>query len=315
MNFRNPFKNSVQPEDNSPQAAHFWQSALASMGLGEYSDLVLKMVISPIFDELKKVEFYSDPIYTDKTKSTVKWLNDNYADMFIRLFLDGYVGASVKDGKILFDDDIRVTSTTKYGYELSNNISVSSFEYKFFRKSQKKLLESIFENINTGLTAQKAVTKILGQFTIFSKNVPKDTDRVIKMTDEDKKNLTNKFSALFSGANVGTSVEFTNTDLKRDTIVFPLEKLAIVDNVSFGILIVAGVLNVPYDLIPISGKSTYENQEQAKIYLRTHTVSGIAENMLELGRKIMKAQKGNTLLPPRAIDYRIITNTNNHGAI
>ena len=60
------------------------------------------------------------------------------------------------------------------------------------------------------------------------------------------------------------------------------------NNVGFMVLIMAGVMNVPYDLIPITGKSTYANQAEAIDYLRTHTVSGIAENILTLLEKNYK---------------------------
>ena len=197
-----------------------------------------------------------------------------------------------------------VKKISDYESELTNQISAMSFEYDFFGKSQFALLDSIFNNIDTGLTAQRAITKILGQFTIFNKEVTKDNERAMPMTNAENEGLVNKFNTLFTGKNVGTAVDFVNANLKRDTILFPLDKLQITDQVTFNILIIAGVVNVPYDLIPLTGKSTYANQEAAKQYLRANTVNGIAENMLELGKKILTEKT--RLVPKNAIDFRVI---------
>ena len=308
----NIFKNSVSSVQPIPQGVDgFWTSNFASIGLGEYSDLILKMVITPIFDELKKVEYYVEPRFESNrtAKEVVNFLNKKYPVIYKYFFKRGYCAVHIEnDGSIVFDNLAAIKSNNGFEFTLSNPLSSATFELNFFGKSQMALLDSIFENVNTGMTAQKAITKILGQFTIFSQEKQKDNERVVTLTDEERNRFATKFTALLSGNNVGTSVELTNANLKRDTIVFPIEKLQIVDNVSFCILIIAGVLNVPYDLIPISGKSTYSNQESAISYLRTHTVSGIAENMLELGQKIMKA-KDPTLINA-AINFRIVEDPN-----
>jgi len=297
------FKNTVNP---ATETREFWSGAIASLGLGEYSDVVLKLCIAPIIDELKKVEFYcTNPQYDLKTRDTIKFLNTKYSTIYKYFFKKGFCAVKIDaSGNITFDNFCTIKSKSEFEKELNNPISSFSFEYDFFNKSQYDLLESIFENVNTGLTAQKAVTKILGQFTIFSKEKEGANERVVPLTNDERDKYVKKYGDLFSGNNVGTSVEFTNANLKRDTILFPLDKLQIVDQITFNILLIAGVLNVPYDLIPLTGKSTYANQESAREYLRTNTVNGIAENMLELGRKILTAKE--KLVPKSAIDFRVI---------
>lgn len=302
----NLFKNTVQ-QATPDQEAKFWSGVLGGLAMGEYSELILKMVVAPILDELKKVEFVSDPAYERETREVVNFLNTKYTTIYKYFFKKGFCAVKVGES-IKFDDLCSVKKGNDYEFELSNPISSSTFEFDLFRKSQSQLLESIFENVNTSLTAQKAVTRILGQFTFFSKEAQKDNERVMPLTDVERKKYNDKFNTLMTGNNVGAAVEFTNASLKRDTILFPIEKLQIVDNVTFCILVVAGVLNVPYDLIPITGKSTYSNQEAAIEYLRTHTVSGIAENMLELGRKIMKSK--NPMIPNKALNFIIPTTIN-----
>jgi len=299
----NFFKNTVEQQVIEQR---FWESAFASLGLGEYSDVILKLCIAPIFDELKKVEFYcTNPAYEAQTRDILYFLNTKYVTIYKYLFKKGYVSCKIdKDGKICFDNFSIVNVKNEYEKEINNPLSVMSFEYDFFGQSSLGLLNYIFGDVNTGMTAQRAITKILGQFTIFNKEVQKDNERVIAMTDDDKKKFVDKFNNLFTGNNVGTAVDFTNSNLKRDTILFPLDKLQIQSQVGFSILMIAGTLNVPYDLIPISGKSTYANQDSAREYLRNNTVSGIAENMLELGKKILSAKS--RITPKTAIDFRFI---------
>ena len=300
------FKNNVNQESVDQE---FWTAVTASIGLGSYSDVVLKVCITPILDQLKKVEFYSvDPSRARELKPTIDFLNKRYDVIYKYLFKKGYCAVKIDSSKqISFDNVCAVETVSEYEKTLNNPYSTMSFDYTFFGKSTFLLLKEVFENINTGLTAQKAVTKILGQLTFFSHEKAKDNEKVVKLTDEERAKLIEKYNNLFTGDNVGTAIEFTNANLKRDTVLFPLEKLQIVDNVTFLILMVAGCLNVPYDLIPLSGKSTYANQAEAIAYLKNNTVNGIAENMLELGRKILSATT--TMIPQSALDYRFVEST------
>ena len=304
------FKNAVEPVPALPSQT--WNGLWASIANGTYSESMIKMVLAPIFDELKKVVFYVDPAYEVEAKSIATFLNENYTIIYKYFFENGFCALNVdkKTGVLTFDNQCTTSVKNQYEVNLSNPISAKTFELDFFQKSSKSLLADVIENINTGLTAQKAITKILGQFTFFSKEKEGANERVVPMTDKEKETFEAKFNTIFSGDNVGSAVSFTNANLKRDTILFPMEKLQIVDNVGFMILIMAGVMNVPYDLIPITGKSTYANQAEAIDYLRTHTVSGIAENILTLGRKVLKQR--HPLIPKSALDYKIIIDTNQH---
>jgi len=302
------FKNAVEPVPALPTET--WNGLWASLANGTYSESMIKMVLAPIFDELKKVVFYVDPAYEMEAKSIANFLNENYTVIYKYFFEKGFCALKVDKTQLTFDNQCHVKTKDQYEVTLSNPVSAKTFELDFFQKSSKSLLADVIENINTGLTAQKAITKILGQYTFFSMEKESANERVVKLTDLEKKTFEDKFNTLFSGDNVGSSVSFTNSNLKRDTILFPMDKLQIVDNVGFMILIMAGVMNVPYDLIPITGKSTYANQAEAIDYLRTHTVSGIAENILTLGRKVLKQRY--PMIPKSALDYKIIIDTNTH---
>lgn len=305
------FKNTVEPVPAMPSQT--WNGLWASMANGTYSESMIKMVLAPIFDELKKVVFYVDPvaeIQNSELKKIATFLNENYTVIYKYFFEKGFCALTIGKNQLTFDNQCTTKIKDQYEVALSNPISAKTFELDFFQKAPKKLLEDVIENINTGLTAQKAITKILGQFTFFSKEKEGANERVVPMTNDEKLAFEAKFNTLFTGENVGSAVSFTNANLKRDTILFPMDKLQIVDNVGFMVLILAGVMNVPYDLIPITGKSTYANQAEAIDYLRTHTVSGIAENILTLGRKVLR--KTCPLVPNSALDYKIIINTNTH---
>lgn len=302
----NVFKNTIVPQT---EISETWNGMFASISTGTYSEAIIKMVLAPIFDELKKVVFYADPLYTGQVGSIADFLNDNYTTIYKYFFEKGFCALTVGN-RLEFDNKCYVKKSDQFTLSLSNPISAKTFELEFFQKSSKQLVQDVLDNINTGLTAQKAITKILGQFTFFSKEKEGANERVVPITETERLAFEAKFNTIFSGDNVGSAVSFTNANLKKDTIVFPMEKLQIVDNVGFMILILAGVMNVPYDLIPITGKSTYANQEEAINYLRTHTVSGIAENILTLGRKVLKFKY--PALPNRALDYKIIIETNTH---
>lgn len=305
----NIFKNSTEPVP--AMTSQTWNGLWASMATGTYSESMIKMVLAPIFDELKKVVFYVDPIAeaeTPELKRIATFLNENYTIIYKYFFEKGFCALTIGKNQLTFDNQCYSKTENQFEVKLSNPISAKTFELDFFQKAPRALLADVLDNINTGLTAQKAITKILGQFTFFSKEKEGANERVVPMTDTEKKTFEDKFNTIFTGDNVGSAVSFTNANLKRDTILFPMEKLQIVDNVGFMVLILAGVMNVPYDLIPITGKSTYSNQEEARDYLRNNTVSGIAENILTLGRKVLKQRF--PLVPKSALNYRIIIDTN-----
>jgi len=306
------FKNTIVPQTETSES---WDGLWARLSTGSYSESMIKMVLAPIFDELKKVVFYVDPAYENQKegaelKRIATFLNENYTIIYKYFFEKGFCALDVnkKTGALTFDNQCFTKTENQFEITLSNPISAKTFELDFFQKAPKTLLTDVLDSINTGLTAQKAITKILGQFTFFSKESEGANERVVPMTNTEKLAFEAKFNTLFTGENVGSAVAFTNAGLKKDTIIFPMDKLKIVENVGFLLLILAGSMNVPYDLIPLTGKSTYSNQEEARDYLRNNTVSGIAENILTLGRKVLKQRV--SLVPKSALNYRIITDTN-----
>lgn len=313
MNFKNIFKNRSSREEIREKQR--WWGVLNDFGVGDYSDAILQMALAPILDELKKVAFYADEKYHKEANFVAQWINDNSAMIFKYYFNKGFCAVSfnAKTKVIDFDVNAYIKKSNDYSIELSNPLSDFSTEFEFFQKSKRALIIDILEAINNGLTAQDAVIKILGQFTIFSREL-EDVNKISsKLTNDEKEEFEKTFNMLFSGNNIGSAVYFTNANLKRDTITFPLDRLKIRETIEFLILILAGTLNVPYDLIPLTGKSTYANQEEAIAYLRTHTISGIAEDMLQLGRKILKAT--GYLVPKSALDYKVIIDTNTHGEV
>lgn len=302
------FGNSVTPAKAIEQQVSTLQMRVSR---GKFSEAILSSIQSPLISELKKVEFYSESGSTEY-QQLLNFANEKFLSVYKWMFQKGFFAVRHDIHGWQMDKLASINTDASDNYFVTG-IGEITETYQFFGKSQAKICKEFLDSIDCSLTAQKAITKILGQFTFFSQEAEDPTRGryVQQLSDKEREKFDGKFNAIFTGNDMGSAVYFTNATLKRDTVMFDLSKLQIESNVKFFILILASVFNVPYDLIPLTGNSTFDNKEEARIYLRENTVSSIAETMLQCYRRAMKSVS--PTIPKRDLNYRIITNVNSTG--
>lgn len=253
-----------------------------------YADMYIWMVIRQILRGMKNVNFFFDNYDTQDTKvqgkmdRLTKYLNTNINVLLFAKWRKGFIVIE-KDpvnGGYRLADYTRIRMD-KDGRVQGHNLVWYSDIYTFQRKGDFEVARALFDDIDIVKNGDDYLTRNLGAFGILAgKGLP--------INAADKENFLKKIKK-----NIGISSDrmqfevFTN-DVSFQQVDFHLKELDLQGKLISDIKALAAFFGVPYDLIPFSGQSTYANQKEAVQQLYSNTIKPTAEEILELGRYIIK---------------------------
>jgi hypothetical protein len=161
----------------------------------------------------------------------------------------------------------------------------------------------MFLHIENLLNAINATTENLGAMGVLS---PETTAGVMsKLGDKEKEAIQKDWRENY-GLKIGKwSIMISNTPTKFQQINLPIKDLELSQKLKDAIQILAGYLEVPYELIATSANSTYANRFDARDgELLGMTCVSYANKMFDLAKEIYFAKN-------MAINYTIETKKNN----
>ena len=291
------------------EAPEVWTKNLKiTLQNNDFSSLNLAIVLQPIFDGLKKIEFYSAPGY-ENSESIIKivdFLNNNYNNIFLQMFNNGVV--AIKENKdktitLVKNSDIQKDKVDNIYFVTNQKNYRISETFQMFGVSDRALFTQILLSLNLYFNAENTIIERLGQTTLFSADASNPEAKVLGETE--KKTLEDQLNGVLgSDDSTGKSVFVTKSGLTKNTIPFNLQNLNIVEKKKFALALMAGKMNIPEDLIPTLGSKTFNNVGEAKDYFKQNTINGWAEVMAELGKKYIKSSK--ELVPSEALQFRLL---------
>ena len=291
------------------EAPEVWTKNLKiTLQNNDFSSLNLAIVLQPIFDGLKKIEFFSAPGYENREIiiKIVDFLNNNYNNIFLQMFNNGVV--AIKENKdktitLVKNSDIQKDKVDNIYFVTNQKNYRISETFQMFGVSDRALFTQILLSLNLYFNAENTIIERLGQTTLFSADASNPEAKVLG--ESEKKTLEDQLNGVLgSDDSTGKSVFVTKSGLTKNTIPFNLQNLNIVEKKKFALALMAGKMNIPEDLIPTLGSKTFNNVGEAKDYFKQNTINGWAEIMAELGKKYIKSSK--EIVPSDALQFRLL---------
>ena len=241
------------------------------MARGNYSDALLSAIFKKIFKRLNLIDFtvtHPEPLVVGMAKY---FLNNELNVAFAELFNNGFLLFLKKkdaNGKLTGIKYIRKAQATQslneWSYEGQELEIFYSDTYEIFGVSDAVLLKDTLKAIDNSLNASQTVIKRLGAVIVGTPEQPAQNPQMVQI-DKDTKELLEKDTQNDYGMlDEQKQFMFLRRPLKLQRIALGGKDLLITENVEMFTKILCDNMDIPYDVMAMSGQSTFANQEQAE---------------------------------------------------
>src|SRR5574344_978192 len=241
------------------------------MARGKYSDALVSAIMKKIFKRLNLIDFtvyHSAPLVVGMTKY---FLNNELNVAFAELFNNGFLLFLKKkdeNGKLTGIKYIRKAQATQglneWTYDGQELEVFYSDTYEIFGMSDAALLKDTLKAIDNSLNASQTIIKRLGAVIVGTPEQPTQNPQMVQI-DKDTKELLEKDTQNDYGMlDEQKQFMFLRRPLKLQRIALGGKDLLITENVEMFTKILCDNMDIPYDVMAMSGQSTFANQEQAE---------------------------------------------------
>ena len=241
------------------------------MARGNYSDALVSAIFKKIFKRLNLIDFtvtHPEPLVVGMAKY---FLNNELNVAFAELFNNGFLLFLKKkdaNGKLTGIKYIRKAQATQslneWSYEGQELEIFYSDTYEIFGVSDAVLLKDTLKAIDNSLNASQTVIKRLGAVIVGTPEQPAQNPQMVQI-DKDTKDLLEKDTQNDYGMlDEQKQFMFLRRPLKLQRIALGGKDLLITENVEMFTKILCDNMDIPYDVMAMSGQSTFANQEQAE---------------------------------------------------
>ena len=241
------------------------------MARGKYSDALVSAIMKKIFKRLNLIDFtvtHKEPLVVGMAKY---FLNNELNVAFAELFNNGFLLFLKKkdeNGKLTGIKYIRKAQATQnlneWTYDGQELEIFYSDTYEIFGMSDAVLLKDTLKAIDNSLNASQTVIKRLGAVIVGTPEQPTQNPQMVQI-DKDAKELLEKDTQNDYGMlDEQKQFMFLRRPLKLQKIALGGKDLLITENVEMFTKILCDNMDIPYDVMALSGQSTFANQEQAE---------------------------------------------------
>lgn len=241
------------------------------MARGNYSDALVSAIFKKIFKRLNLIDFtvtHTEPLVVGMAKY---FLNNELNVAFAELFNNGFLLFLKKkdaNGKLTGIKYIRKAQATQnlneWTYDGQELEIFYSDTYEIFGVSDAVLLKDTLKAIDNSLNASQTVIKRLGAVIVGTPEQPAQNPQMVQI-DKDTKDLLEKDTQNDYGMlDEQKQFMFLRRPLKLQRIALGGKDLLITENVEMFTKILCDNMDIPYDVMAMSGQSTFANQEQAE---------------------------------------------------
>jgi hypothetical protein len=267
----------------------------------KYSDVYYWLVISRIFRGLQNVCFdVSQEVGSDKVKTQLsdllRFLNNNLTALVWQLWNNGFIVLETNQNGKWYSVPYDNIQTNGNGAVIGYNYVLYSEPYMFLRKTDVTLLKETLGAIDVYKNSDIYLTKTFGAFGILSGSE-------MGINAADKEELQEQLKERAGTTEAKDQFIISNSPINFSQIDFKIKELQLPDKVKDEIKVLCAHFGVPYDLIPMSGQSTYANQMAAIVDFYRSCISPLAEQILSLARYIVL--KKYITIPTTAVTFRI----------
>lgn len=270
-------------------------------GQRNYSDLYRWSIFNTIMRGLKNVsfEFESDGDEEKKpiAQGIISMLNVNTTTLAWCKWKYGFIVLE-RTSRGWCIPDYRRVKTDSNGCVVNFEDVWYSDTYRHDGKSDFDIIRNSLRYMDEVKNGEEYLTRNLGAFGILS---GKDS---MPITPKDKDNFLERLKTKIGITSDRMQFEIFQSPVNFQQVDFHLKDLALDEKLKEEVKAIAGYFGVPYDILPVSGQSTYANQEQAVKSFYANCISPIAEMLLEVGRYIIRREAG-LLIPANNLTFEI----------
>lgn len=238
---------------------------------GKYADAILSSVFKKIFKKLNMIDYTVNHINPIVVGTAKYFLNNELNIAFAELFQNGFILFKKevdKDGNLLKLKYIRkaqaVNAVNSWTYEGQALEVFYSDTFEVFGISDGQLLKDTLKAIDNSLNASQTVIKRLGAVIIGTPEQPTQNPQAVMIDDNEKKKLEDDTQNDYGMLDEQKQFMFLRRPLKLQRIALGGKDLLITENVEIFTKILCDNMDIPYDVMAMSGQSTFANQEQAE---------------------------------------------------
>lgn len=271
------------------------------VGQRKYSDEFFWLVVSRIFRGLQNVCYdFANDMATDKVKMQIsdllRYLNNNITSLVWQLWHNGVIALDIDERGRWYSVDYNKLDFDGNGQVINYVYVLYSEPYMFLRKTDMILLNETLKALDVYKNSDIYLTKTFGAFGILSGSE-------MGINAADKEELQEQLKERAGTTEAKDQFIISNSPINFSQIDFKIKELQLSDKVKDEIKVVCAHFGVPYDLIPMSGQSTYANQSAAIVDFYRSCITPLAEQILSLARYIILKRYVN--IPTQAITFHI----------
>ena len=241
------------------------------MARGKYSDALLSAIFKKIFKRLNLIDFtvyHSTPLVVGMAKY---FLNNELNVAFAELFNNGFLLFLKKkdeNGKLTGIKYIRKAQATQslneWTYDGQELEVFYSDTYEIFGMSDAALLKDTLKAIDNSLNASQTIIKRLGAVIVGTPEQPAQNPQMVQIDKDTKDQLEKDTQNDYGMLDEQKQFMFLRRPLRLQRIALGGKDLLITENVEMFTKILCDNMDIPYDVMALSGQSTFANQEQAE---------------------------------------------------
>ena len=133
--------------------------------------------------------------------------------------------------------------------------------YKADGRTMEQVCKTTLDYIDNILNTASTGNARLGNLTILTPSSTQMGSEVLR--DSEKKEIEKLISESYGGLDNQSNLMLFPNSLSTTTIFFDFGKLQLFEQLKMEIMQLCDHLNIPYDILPISGQSTFNNQDNA----------------------------------------------------
>lgn len=259
-------------------------------------------VTGTIMECLGNVNYYLNGDYSDeRVERYCRFAEANIATMWWYYDRYGYIviGYDKKRRQFYFPTAEQVNGARRTDGTISPemfDLVYYSPEWLYTRRSPYEVIRVHLENINRTKASEAFLADHYGALIfITSEGTP--------INPKDREDILSQIHARYGASRDKEQIVLTPKSIDLKTMTFPIKDLEFPERANDELKLIAGYYKVPYDILPLSGASTYANQEQAVRSLYRNCLSPFCEKVLAIGRRFMRDQ-GTLRIPSERLTFR-----------
>lgn len=252
------------------QARYAFGTSALTMHNRRYADIVLQSIVGQIFNCVDTIELYQNGNYIveDGRIANVRAIITlHFREMFWDLFNKGYFVLLMRGDEFEYMPAKYVNQIGDDGYvttELEGRVEARVFYEKNYSSTNKTMLQvcqSTLDYIDNVLNTATTGNAKLGNLTIFSPPYNDVGGEVL--SENERAEIEKEIATRYGGLDTQSSLMIFPKSIDVKNVSFDFGKLQLLPQLEMAVKNLCGYLQVPYDILPLSGQSTFNNQENA----------------------------------------------------